>query len=338
MSYNQPGPYGGQPPQQPGPYGQPPQQPGPYGQPPQAPAQPGYGAPQGAPPQPGTPPGYGYPGQPQQPGPYGQPPQQPSPYGQQPGPYGQPAQQPPYGAGPGAYPPPAQGGGGKKTGLILGAVAVVVAIGVGAYFVLGGGSTLADDGAHKLTTPAKVLGDYNRVTKDGEAGSKDKSVTGELEKSGVKDAKSILAQYTTADIGKFNPSDPSSMPDMKTAKGISFFGAYGKIDDPKKALDGLFAEINKESAEDSGKDTAKGKLIGTPEEVSPDGFDNGIMKCQAAEGPDPVTKQVKTDWFCIWADYSTIAMVSPGDAAKGVDKDTAMDITAKLRNAVRVKA
>ncbi|MFF1376636.1 hypothetical protein [Streptomyces sp. NPDC058308] len=40
MSYNQPGPYGGQQPQQPGPYGQQPQQPGPYGQPPQAP-QPG---------------------------------------------------------------------------------------------------------------------------------------------------------------------------------------------------------------------------------------------------------------------------------------------------------
>src|SRR5436190_1888155 len=48
MSYNQPGPYGGQQPQQPGPYGQQPQQPGPYGQQPPAP-QPGYGYPQQAP-------------------------------------------------------------------------------------------------------------------------------------------------------------------------------------------------------------------------------------------------------------------------------------------------
>ncbi|MEV0410886.1 hypothetical protein AB0I68_08765 [Streptomyces sp. NPDC050448] len=65
MSYNQPGPYG----QQPGPYGgPPPQQPGPYGQPAQ---QPGYGYPQQPPPQgyPQQPPAYGYqqPGMPPQP-------------------------------------------------------------------------------------------------------------------------------------------------------------------------------------------------------------------------------------------------------------------------------
>ncbi|MFD5426236.1 hypothetical protein [Streptomyces sp. NPDC127084] len=346
MSYNQPGPYGGQPPQQPGPYGgQPPQQPGPYGgqpgpygQPPLAPVQPGYGYPQ-APPQ-GVPPqpAYGYPGQPpqQQPVPYGQPPQQP-------GPYGQPPQQPPYGMSPGAYPtPPAQGGGGKKAGLIIGGIAVVAAIAVGAYFVFGGGgATLADDGPHKLTTPGKVLGEYNRLSNNNEAGSTDESVTKELEESGVKDGKSVIGAYTSADIdpselSRFNPADPSTLPpELATAKGISFFGAYGRIDDPKKALDTLLANIDKDSSGSSG---SKGKLVGTPEEVSPDDFDNGVMKCQAAEGPDPVTKQNKTDWFCAWADYSTIAMVSPGDRTKSVDKDTAMDITARLRNEIRTKA
>ncbi|WP_338676671.1 hypothetical protein V1460_29660 [Streptomyces sp. SCSIO 30461] len=350
MSYNQPGPYGGQPPQQPGPYGgQPPQQPGPYGggqpgpygRPPQAPAQPGYGYPQTPPqsgygyPQAPPQPGYGYPGQPpqQQPGPYGQPPHQQ-------GPYGQPLQQPPYGAGPGVYPAPPAQGGGKKVGLIIGGVAVVAAIAVGAYFVFGGGATLADDGPHKLTTPAKVLGEYNSLSNGNQAGSTDNSVSEDLEKSGVKDGKSVVGAYTTADLdpselNRFDLADPTTWPpELATAKGISFFGAYGRIDDPKKALDTLFADMNKNASGSGGK----GKLVGTPEEVSPDDFDNGTMKCQAAEGSDPVTKQTKTDWFCAWADYSTIAMVSPGDRTKNVDKDTAMDITAKLRNEIRTKA
>ncbi|MFI5566586.1 hypothetical protein ACIA6T_04260 [Streptomyces sp. NPDC051740] len=67
MSYDQPGPYGGQ-------------QPGPYGQPPQVP-RPGYGSPRQAPP-PGRP-GYGRPRQPpygQQPQ-HGMPPQPPAPGG-----------------------------------------------------------------------------------------------------------------------------------------------------------------------------------------------------------------------------------------------------------------
>ncbi len=67
--------------------------------------------------------------------------------------------------------PPAPGGGKKKTGLIIGAVAVVAAIGVGAYFVFGGGgsgggSDIADDGPHKLTTPATVLGEYKKAESD----------------------------------------------------------------------------------------------------------------------------------------------------------------------------
>ena len=77
------------------------------------------------------------------------------------------------------------------------------------------------------------------------------------------------------------------------------------------------------------------KLVGEPEEVDLDG---AVMKCQAAKGTNKATKQEKTDWFCAWADYSTIAMVSPGDVTKGITKDVAIDITTKLRNEVRVKA
>ncbi|MDN0196822.1 hypothetical protein [Streptomyces sp. S.PNR 29] len=327
MSYNQPGPYGGQP-QQPGPYGGP----GPYGQPPQAPAaQPGYGYPQQPPP---AQPGYGYPQQP----PQGVPPQ-PGPYGQQP-PYGQApyGQQPPYGQAPYGVPqPPAPGGGKKKTGIILGAVAAVAAIGVGAFFVIGqGGGGVEDDGAHKLTTPATALGEYKRVSKDGASAGDDSAL--ELEKSGVKNGKSVLGIYSTADAGKYDPDDPSSAAQMATAKGITYAGVYGEVSDPEAALDAFFANFKKstqEKSSDSGTGPKSAQLVGEPEEAELDG---AVMKCQAATGPDPLTKKEKTDWFCAWADYSTIAMVSPGDASKGITKDVAVDITTKLRQEVRVKA
>lgn len=320
MSYNQPGPYGGQP-----------QQPGPYGQPPQAP-QPGYGYPQQAPP-PQPQPGYGYPQQAP-----GVPPQQPNPYGQQ---------QPPYGQAPYGMPqPPAPGGGGKKTGLIIGAVAVVAAIGVGAYFALGGsrggaGGSLEDDGAHKLATPQKLLSDYTRMGDEG-GGSSGGDATSELEKSGVKNGTDVTGIYSTADLSSYDPSDPNSatpdLGELAKAKSIFYAGAYGEIADPEKALDAFFASFKKEAEEESSSGSSsapKTELIGEPESADLDG---AVMKCQSTKAQDLMTKQERTNWFCAWADYSTIALVSPSDATASVSKDVAIDITTKVRAEVRVKA
>ncbi|MEV5887631.1 hypothetical protein AB0L74_34215 [Streptomyces sp. NPDC052020] len=355
MSYDQPGPYGGQRPQQPGPYGrpgpygQPPQAPQPgYGQPPQAP-QPGYGYPPQAPPAPPQP-GYGYPQQP----PQGVPPQAPPPYGQQPAPYGQqppqqpapygqqPPQQHPYGQAPYGMPqPPAPGGGKKKTGLIIGAVAVVAAIGVGAYVVLGpgggaggGAGGVEDDGPHKLATPQTVLGEYKRFSKDGATAGDDSAALG---KSGVENGTTVIGAYSTADFGDYDPSDPSGgsgASEFATARTITFAGAYGEVPDPEAALDKFFADMKKSSEENS-SGSARAELIGEPEAVDLDG---ALMKCQAAKGRNLLTKKVKTDWFCAWADHSTLAMVSPGDAAEDVTKDVAADLTAKLRAEVRVNS
>ncbi|MGI5140037.1 hypothetical protein [Streptomyces sp. CA-106110] len=336
MSHNQPGPYSG-PPQQSGPYGQP----GPYGGPPQAP-QPGYGYPQQTPQAPQ--PGYGYPQQ----APQGIPPQH-NPYGQQPTP---PPGQPPYGQAPygqqsygqqpyGVPQPPAPAGGKKKTGLIVtGAVAVVAAIAVVAYFAIGGGggSALADDGPHKLTTPSKILGDYTRVTGDGSAAN-DSSTVKNLEASGVQNGTAVFGIYSAADFSKYNPKDPSTAPgtaDLAAAKSITFVGGYGKIADPEAALDKFFALIKKQTEESSagGSTGQKAELLGSPESADLDG---GVMKCQAAKGTNAVTKKEKTDWFCVWADYSTLAMVSPGDNTTDVTKDTAIDVTTKVHDQVRVK-
>ncbi|MET9170126.1 hypothetical protein ABZX64_03450 [Streptomyces misionensis] len=343
MSSNQPGPYG-QPPQQPGPYGQPgqpgpygqpgqpgpygqPPQPGPYGQPPQAPPQPGYGYPPQAPPQQ---PGYGYPQQP------GVPPQQ-NPYGQQPNPYGQ----QPYGQQPYGMPQaPQPAGGKKKTGLIIGAVAVVAAVAVGAYFALagGGGTSIADDGPHKLITPASVInGSYTK-------------------QSGSDDSSDGLSDSDKSDFEKWgvkNPTEVSSGYENGTGltkKGLSFSGVYGSIDDPEAVVDAMFAKAKSESQKDqSGSDT-KGKLIGSPQAVHPAGLSHGIMKCQVAQidstgsssADAGMPKTIKMP-MCIWGDHSTVALVTSFSIASlasgesGSLDDTA-ELAAKLRNDVRVKA
>ncbi|MFH8485716.1 hypothetical protein [Streptomyces longisporoflavus] len=311
MSYNQPGPYGGQQPQQPGPYGQQPGQPGPYGQQPQTP-QPGYGYPQQAPQ--GVPPQQGGYGQPQQPGPYGQGPQ--APYGQVP-------------------PPPPGGGGKKKTGLIIGGVAVVAAIGVGAYFVFGGGgsTSVEDDGAHKLVAPASV-GEY---TKDesgsqpddgGPVGATDEKKAAAL---GVKDAEKIAASYKSGEALK--------------GKQMGFNGLYGQIDDPEQAVDNGFDNAHDEAAKDGGDNADEGGDIswaGSPETVEPAGLDNAVMKCQTAEVKED-GKTVEMP-ICVWADHSTYGVVFGIDMAAmmkgsgGMSKDDAAEFAADLRKAARVKA
>ncbi|MGW7420369.1 hypothetical protein ACWGJB_09925 [Streptomyces sp. NPDC054813] len=316
MSYNQPGPYGG-PPQQPGPYGQ---QPGPYGQPPQAP-QPGYGYPQQAPPQPG----YGYP-------PQGVPPVPPqqNPYGQQQPPYGQ----PPYGQQPYGVPqPPAPGGGKKKTGLVIGAVAVVAAVAVGAYFVLAGGGSggLKDDGPHKLTAPASVLSAKYKRVGDSSEQKTSSSDAEDLAKSGVTDATSVTAIYSTVDLESLDTSNPADVAKAQTAENVTLFGVYGSVKDPQAALDATFANMKKDSTSDDDV-----QLVGDAQSVSPDGLDGAVMKCQQAKGKNQLTGKAQTAYLCIWADYSTIGMVEPTAAVKTYGIDESAKIAADVRSEVRV--
>ncbi|MEY7980626.1 hypothetical protein AB8O53_30420, partial [Streptomyces pilosus] len=249
-------------------------------------------------------------------------------------------QQPPHGQAPYGMPPqpPASGGGGKKAAIIGGAVAVVAAIGVGAYFVIGGGggaAGLEDDGPHKLATPEKVLSEYTRVGEGGEDSGSD--MAKDLAKGGIKDGTSVAAAYSTADFSNYDPQDPTSLPDQSellAAKGVSFFGAYGEVTDPEAAVDKIFESLKKET--EKGSDNAlMSELVGEPESVDIDG---AVMKCQAAKGTNDLTQKATTNWFCAWGDYSTIAVVSPGDNTKDITKSAAADITTKLRDEVRSKA
>ncbi|MFF7255102.1 hypothetical protein [Streptomyces microflavus] len=344
MSYNQPGPYGGQPPQgQPGPYGQ---QPGPYGgPPPQGPpqGQPGYGYPQQAPP--GVPP--------QQPGPYGAPSQGQPGYGtpppgqpgygypqpQQPGPYGQQPPTPPYGGQPpyGAQPPQPK----KKTGLIVGASVLALAvIGAGVWYFAAGGasnSDVADSTKGYKLTPAASVDDYkqdpSKKKPEAAMSGKDKA---EAEAMGVKNPHEVSAQYVSGDLAK-NPL---------LAKMLMLQGVWGEVEDPEKVIDGSFKNAEKEAA--ASEDT-QGSLVGSPKAVTPAGFEGALMKCQdvkvindkadgtAQKGPKEMTMPV-----CIWADYSTVGVVIGFDIGgaitnKPMTQDETSALAAKLYNTSRTK-
>ncbi|MFJ2414520.1 hypothetical protein [Streptomyces brevispora] len=333
MSFNQPGPYDGQPPQgRPGPYGQ---QPGPYGGPPpqgQPQGQPGYGypqqAPQGVPPQQQPPqPGYGYP-QAQQPGPYGQQPPTP-PYGGQPV-YGQ---QPGF---PPAQPPK------KKTGLIIGGVIVALAvIGGGVYLLTSGGgasnSDVADSTKGYKLTPAATLDGYKKGP-DGSVASG--PATGEAktryENLGIKDPQQAGTTYQSGAA-----DNPASV------KSVTLTGIWGDVTDPAKVIDNAF-----NGAEEDFKKGAEGmevQRVGSPKALAPDGFKGALMKCQdlkvlnkegdgtAAKGPKEFVIPV-----CVWADYSTVGTVLGVDVAlsmtgKGMPQEDVAAITAKLYNTSRTK-
>jgi hypothetical protein len=214
-------------------------------------------------------------------------------------------------------------------------VAVVAAIAVGAYFVIGGGgggSDVADDGPHKLTTPATVLGEYKKSEGADSDGAMTEEELKDAEKWGVKNPKDVNASYEAGD-----ESNPLA------GKMLSFGGVYGEIEDPEKAVDGLFALMKKDAAEEdvTFKDD--------PKPYTPEGFDGAVLKCQqatmknteATAGSGEPTEMNMT--YCIWGDYSTVGFVLPmeyADLAAGKETDPAQAaaLTAKFRKEVRVKA
>jgi hypothetical protein len=205
-------------------------------------------------------------------------------------------------------------------------VAVVAAIAVGAYLVIGGGSggsDIADDGAHKLATPATILdGEYKKGSDTG-IGGMTKDDINDAESWGVKNPKGVSAGYTAG----------SGL----TSKNLVFAGVYGTIDNPEKVVDEMFSRVTKEA----GKGADSGKAVGSPKEFKPTGFKNGVMKCQEIQTTE--SGQTVTMPFCIWADHSTVTYVVAFDVAslakgQSTSMNEAAELTAKVRNDVRVKA
>lgn len=293
---------------QPGPYAPqplPPQQPTPWGQPQAQQGQPGYGYPQ-------------------QPGPYGAP-QQQAPYGwgQQPG-------------GPGMYPPPVppQGGGaGKGIAIAIGVLVLVGAIAGGGFLLLasrdGGGSSarssVPDDGKrYKLTTPDTVAGEFKRDTKDPGEGF-DSGDMAELRALGVANAETTGADYEAGD--------------GESGRYLQFSGAWGKVSNPERVVDGFFAASKKKQRAEGGGTV---ELIGTPQKMTPAGLDGAVLKCQNAKYVNSKFKDGITMPICFWADRSTVGVTILTDASaalagKDVPLTVAADLTVKVRTETRVE-
>ncbi|WP_139140927.1 hypothetical protein [Streptomyces oceani] len=328
MSHNQPppGPYGQQPPQPPP---QPPQsgQPGPYG----APAPPPPGGPnpyaQGGGGVPGQP-GYGYPQQPGQP-------------------YGQPGM-------PGApTPPPSGGGKGKTIGIIVAALALVVAVVGGAVFYMSGdddkddkadssssegqsgGSSGGDDGGDTKVAPYKVVppktvlgGEYTM------AGSpkkeEDLSNDPKASKLGVENGKGANAEYATS-----------------KQERLQLLGIYGEVSDPEAATDAMFDQVHENQSNDRATiDNYQVETTDGPEEYTPDGFDGTILKCETRKQTGEISaKPVELEFAtCVWADNSAVGVVSQtgavptaGSGAYGnsMEQDALAEATAKIRESSR---
>ena len=322
MSYNQPPP---------NPYGQDPQQGGGYGQPQQPPPPGGgYGQPQGGgygqPQQPGygqQPPQQGGYGQPQQPG-YG--PQQGQPgygYPQDPQqqPYGQVPQQQGYG-----YPqppmPPQGAGNGKRTWIIVGVVVALVAIGGGFFFATKGGG--GDDKHYKLTTPATVATDYKKSNDDTSGDGFDSTDMAILAKEGVTDPVKVVGAYV----------DGSE----ETGKVMELSGVWGRVPDPQKVVDTMFAALPGRMAKDNDSGS-KNELVGKPEKVTLVGLDGDgvVMECQNSKYSDTSSGKSFTSPVCLWADHSSVASVTALDLTKAAlgGQNFTMEEAASLAAQVR---
>lgn len=195
----------------------------------------------------------------------------------------------------------------------------------------GGSSDVADDGPHKLVTPATVLGgEYKKGTGADEAGGMTADDLKDAESWGVKNAKDVNASYQAGSVEE-NPL---------AAKMITFGGVYGEIDDPEKTVDAMFASMKA----DATKEGEGGSLEGSPQSFEPAGLDGAVMKCQAmtlSEEASGTPTEIKFS-ICIWGDHSTVGFSMPVDlgsamGGKSGSLEEAAATTAKLRDDVRVK-
>ncbi|MFJ6660929.1 hypothetical protein ACIQNG_31960 [Streptomyces sp. NPDC091377] len=287
-------PYGGQPgPEghQPGPYGQ---QPGPYGQPAQPPQQP-------QPPQ----------------GPYGQAPQQGAPYGAPPpGPqqgaaYGYPQQAQPWGVP--MAPPPKK----KRTGLILGIVGGVVALGV---IVVGGlallGNEIEDsfpEAEYRLAVPETLLEERYQLADD-LSDTEGQAIEDEAE--GAWDAKDTTAVVATYSLGG------------DEAKGtLVVSGMYGRFQNTDTARGNMME--------------GAGEAEGTTVAVPPKDFDleGTTVTCEVLT-QDQLGSKI-TIPTCGWVDGNTgasVAEVTPETIAmdpQEVDLEAAAKVALQVREEMR---
>ncbi|MFD8805198.1 collagen-like protein [Streptomyces sp. NPDC059597] len=276
--------------------------------PPQPPSQPPSQPPYGAPGPQGAPGPYGAPGPQGAPGPYGNPGPYAAPYGQQPPP-GAPQPYPAWGA-PLTPPPPK-----RRTGLILGIVGGVLALGVIAVVGLAMvGKAAVDSGLpearHKLTLPRHLLDDKYELAQD-LSGTEGKKI--EDEADGAWDVKGIHAV-----VGQYDQDGDSS-------KGVLLVsGLYGRF--------GHAAGVRRNMLR--GATEAQGVTIAEPaRDVTPAGADTTVS-CEVLKQKAGTVELIYP--VCAWADGNTGADVAAVSLAASDPAD--VDLDAAARDTLKVRA
>jgi hypothetical protein len=214
---------------------------------------------------------------------------------------------------------------------------VVVGAVIGGFFMLdtGSGSVLGDGKKYKLTAPQTVATEYQKKTTPGATEEFDSTDLDEYRKAGVSNPEGVQGAYK-AGMGT-------------TTKQLNFQGVWGDVKDPEQTLDAAFASIAAESQRDAGTGAGtKAEPQGSPEQVEPLGLDDdAVMKCQIMKvslgtGSSTGRPSEFESPLCMWADDSTVAMVSAQSSSailtgKGMTINEVADLGAKLRNDARVE-
>lgn len=206
-------------------------------------------------------------------------------------------------------------------------MAVVAAIGVGAYFVFGSGG---DVKPYKIALPESLLsGEFHKATGAGSGSEEDLRNDKTTKALGITDAKGVSGAYEN------------------TAKlKVHVSGAYGKVANPETAVDQMFAQVEKSQQEALGSRQAKLETVTPVTKYSPSGFDGTVLKCKtlkvsASAGGMTMSSDVSV---CIWGDNSALGVVQAVPAAPSPTGGTATQApgakdlaekTAKIRSEVR---
>ncbi|MGK5728072.1 hypothetical protein [Streptomyces sp. URMC 124] len=223
----------------------------------------------------------------------------------------------PSGYGAAVWPPPVPDRQRAGAGKVMAAVAisslVLVCTLLGGFLLLTGGGSKADGGTrYRLAAPDHV-GAFRKDAPVDRAFRADHLER--LRQLGVRDAGSVTAGYSARE------------------GMLMYSGLWGEVQDPERAVDGLFAAMAESAREQR---DARQDIEGTPERVSRRAPGDAVTKCQPvrftpAEGGDGAGLTLT---YCVWADHSTVGVVGAALGERtGVPE--AAKVTGQLREAAR---
>ncbi|MHB9758433.1 hypothetical protein ACYBSK_28975 [Streptomyces sp. BYX5S] len=220
-------------------------------------------------------------------------------------------------------------------------LALLVAAGGGVFWYVKSQGP-QDDGPHKLTAPSTMsFAPYYRSgdATDPRLATDDPK---ELEWHEMKKPTEIAASYSDELLNGANTSDPDAAQDTlqraENSKRFTVTGGYGEFHNPELALAYYFDVVRNNVRETA--DKAPGHVVASldvEEDTEADSLDGAAMRCADLKvdsfDNDDADRETTV---CGWADYSTVALVTPYDGKFGLSTEEAAELTGNVRKAMRV--